>query len=217
MLLGIDIFLAMSLLSALLDTDIPSSVQWLFQGAAVMGLGQLFVSQGFITSGVFAKDPTDPTRFWIAVLYLAAAISNVIGLNVYLAAVRRKMTLASTFSGTVTVPTLMTSAFFLSSFVSAGGNVSFTTGTIAILVVSALVSGLSIFGFLRQAMKRAGGFLGEREPRPPPTSGPIGRASGVRVGSVPPPSSAAGLGLPFRLPTRKQEEWEEATVGEERR
>ncbi len=216
MLLGIDIFSAMSLLSALLDEDIPSSVQWLFQGAAVMGLGQMFVSQAFITNGVFPRDPTDPTRFWISVLYLAAAISNVIGLNIYLGAVRRKMTLASTFGGTVTVPTLMISAFFISSFVSAGGNVSFTSGTIAILVVSALISGLSIFGFLRQAMRHVAGSPVERGLGRPSTPGSMGRASAVGVGPVSQPPGAPGIGLPIRLPTRQGQDWEEAPGKEER-
>ncbi len=49
-LLGIEIFAAMSLVSVLLDRDIPSSVQWLFQGAAGLGLGQLVVTEGFGTS-----------------------------------------------------------------------------------------------------------------------------------------------------------------------
>ncbi len=217
LLLGIDIFSAMSLLSALLDEDIPSSAQWLFQGAAVMGLGQLFLSQGFITSGVFTRDPTDPTRFWLSVVYLTTALVNVIGVNVYLAAVRRKMTLASTFGGTVTVPTLMASAFFVSSFESTGGNVSIAPATISILVVSAIVSGLSIFGFLRQALKHIGGteHVGGRPGKLPGLGST--KSSGVSVKLAPTPSGAPGIVLPIRLPSRQ--EWEEApkVTGEEER
>src|SRR5438093_256784 len=61
MLLGIDIFLAMSLLSALLDKELPSTLQYLFQGAAIIGLGQLFINQGYVNTGVFGQTPTDPT------------------------------------------------------------------------------------------------------------------------------------------------------------
>ena len=216
MLLGIDIFSAISLLSALLDEDIPSSVQWLFQGAAVMGLGQMFVSQEFINAGVFPRDPTDPTRFWISVLYLSAAIANVIGLNVYLAAARHKMTLASTFTGTVTVPTMMISAFFVSSFVSQGGVISFTPGTIGLLVISAIISGLSIFGFLRQAARRMVGSVGGATSRHPSMPGSMARASGVGAGAVTKPPGAPGLALPGFLPTKQQAEWEEAPGSEER-
>src|SRR6266436_748160 len=63
-LLGIEIFAAMSLVSVLLDRDIPSSAQWLFQGAAGLGLGQLVVTEGFGTSSVI-----DASRFWISIFY----------------------------------------------------------------------------------------------------------------------------------------------------
>jgi len=216
MLLGIDIFSAMSLVSALLDKDIPSSAQWLFQGAAAMGLGQLFISQGFITGGVFTRDPTDPTRVWISVIYLAAAISNVVGLNVYLGTIRRKLILASMFGGTVTVPTVMTSAFFISSFVTSSGDVNINPASIALLLASAAISGLSIYGFLRQAMKRVGGLAAEKgiptiSTRPSQTSETAGTPTGPMALSL----VETGSVLPFRLPTRQREEWEEASSEEE--
>ena len=221
MLLGIDIFLAMSLLSALLDDDLPSPVQYLFQGAAIVGLGQLMISQGNISSGVFGRDPTDTTRFWISTVYLASAISNVIGLNVYLAVVRRKMALASTFSGTVTIPTLMTSAFFVSSFLGSGGDISFTPATIMMLVIAAIVSGLSIFAFLRQASKHIN--VTSAEPTMPmaPPGPPI--VSGVAASAASSPPMMPGAVLPFQLPGRKGkrtetkigEEWEESRTEEE--
>jgi hypothetical protein len=185
MLLGIDIFAAMSLLSALLGEDIPRSVRWLFQGAAAVGLGQLLVSLVFINNHVLPQDPTDPTRFWISVVYLAAAISNVIGLNVYLVVVRRKIALASIFSGTVTVPIFVISALFVSSFRGSGG-VSFTPASIVMLVVPAIVVGLSVFGFLREAFKH------------------ISNAPG-----------APGISLPLDLPSVQGEEWEESPAKEE--
>ena len=213
MLLGIDVFLAMSLLSALLDDDLPSPLQYLFQGAALLGLGQLFLSQGFINSGVYGREPTDPTRFWISAIYLAAAVSNVLGLNIYLAVVRRKMTLASTFSGTVTVPTMMTSMFFVSSFIGSAGEVSLTSATAMMLAVSALVSGLSIFGFLRQAARRTEErpSIPARPSPPSPPSPPVPTARGSRATtqSVSKSSSPPSVVLPFG-PSRQWEEWEDA-------
>ena len=153
MLPGVVIFLTMSLLSALLDDSVPSSLQYLFQGAAIAGLGLLFMSQGLIHAGILSRDPSDPTRFWVSIVYLASAISSVVGLNVYLAAVRRNIALASIFTGVVTVPTLMISTIFVSSFL-ATGDVSFTLATVTVLAAAALVMGLSMFGLLREASKR---------------------------------------------------------------
>ena len=136
--MGIVVFLAISLLCALLDDDLPSRLPSLFQGGAIAGLGALLISQGFINSGIFGRSPIDSGRVWISVVYLALAFSSVVGLNVYIAVARRKMVLALTFSGTVTAPTFMISAILISSFL----------GTL-ILAGSALAISLGVFLFLR--------------------------------------------------------------------
>jgi len=199
-LLGICIFLAMSLLSALLDDDMPSSLQYLFQGAAVVGLGLLFMSQVFINAGILGRSPTDITRFWLSVVYLTSAVSSVIGQNVYLAAVRRKIARASFFSGTVTAPTFMISALFVSSFLGSGGEVDFTPATIMMLAVAALVVGPSMFGFLREASKHISNVPGGQESSP---TGPV---------SIPP--GTLDMVLPLRPPMRG-EDWEESLKKEE--
>src|SRR5712692_5500293 len=158
--LGIFIFLAMSFLSALLDDDFPSILQYLFQGAATVGLGLLLMNQRFINGGIFSLDPTDPARFWISVVYLASAISIAAGLNVYLAIVSREMALSSALSGAVTVPTFMISAILVSSFLGTGGEVSFTSTTILILAMSAFVISLSIFAFLRDTRRHVKNLSG---------------------------------------------------------
>jgi hypothetical protein len=149
-LLGIEIFAAMSLVSVLLDRDIASSVQWLFQGAAGLGLGQLVVTEGFGTSSVI-----DASRFWISIFYLILSVCSAAGLNVYLAAVRRKTAIASVFSGTITTPTVSVSVLFVSSYLS-GVDVGLTPLTIVILIVPALLVGLCTYGFLVKMSKRIG-------------------------------------------------------------
>src|SRR2546428_5300063 len=143
-LLGIDIFLAMSLLSAFLDDDLSSRLQYIFQIAAVAGLGELLMGQGF----------GDLAPYWASILYLAFALSSVVGLNVYLAVVRRKMTIVPAFSGAVTVPTLTISALFVYSFLGSEGEVGFTLAAIVTLAVLTSLTGLSIFGFLWEMSKR---------------------------------------------------------------
>ena len=133
-LLGIEIFAAMSLVSVLLDRDIPSSAQWLFQGAAGLGLGQLVVTEGFGTSSVI-----DASRFWISIFYLILSVCSVAGLNVYLAVVRKKTAIASYLSGV---------------------DVRFTPLTIVILIVPALLVGVGAYGFLHKTFKRIGKSTG---------------------------------------------------------
>ncbi len=183
--LGIVIFLAMSLLSALLDRDLPSRLQYFFQIAGIVGLGELLTSQGFVNL----------TRFWVGVVYLASALSSVVGLNVYLWVPRRRMDMASTFSETVTVPILMISAVFIYSFIGDGGEVSFSPAAIVTLAVLVLVTSLSIFGFLRELSGHITKVPGA------PFSSPTGEAL-TSLGT-----SGTGLVLP---PSLQGKEWEES-------
>jgi len=183
--LGIVIFLAMSLLSALLDDDVPSHLQYFFQIAAIVGLGELLMSQGLVNL----------TRFWVGIVYLVSALSSVVGLNIYLWVPRRRMDMASTFSETVTVPILMISAVFIYSFIGDGGEVSFSPAAIVTLAVLVLVTSLSIFGFLRELSGHIGKAPGAL------MSLPTGEAS-TSLGT-----SGTGLVLP---PSLQGKEWEES-------
>ncbi|TMI35672.1 hypothetical protein E6H26_05920 [Candidatus Bathyarchaeota archaeon] len=175
----------MSLLSALLDDSLPSRLQYLFQIAAMVGLGELLTSQGFVNL----------TRFWVGVVYLASALSSVVGLNVYLWVPRRRMDMASTFSETVTVPILMISAVFIYSFLGNDGEVSFSPAALVTLAVLVLVTSLSIFGFLRELSGHITKVPGA------PFSSPTGEAL-TSLGT-----SGTGLVLP---PSLQGKEWEES-------
>ena len=139
-MLGINVFLAASVITALLDRHLPSILQYLFQGAAGAGLVELLLSQ----------EVTSATRVWACIVYLAFALSSLVGVNIRLAIVRRGMNIASTFSQMMTVPVVMISALFLSSFLGNGGDLVFSTASILTIAVSVLVADLSIFGLLRE-------------------------------------------------------------------
>jgi len=142
-LLGISIFLAMSLLSHFLDDELPSRLQYMFQIAAGIGLGELIMSQTL----------TDLTRFWVSAIYLAFALSGVLGLNIYLVVVRRNMAIAPAFSGAVTAPILMTSGLFVYSFLGSAGEVGLALAAMVSLAILMSLTSLSIFGFLREVSK----------------------------------------------------------------
>ena len=109
-LLGIDLFLAVSLLTCLLDRHFPWHLPYLYQLAALAGFGQLLVSKEFMASfDVYM-------RFWYSLLYLIVALANIVAVNAYLGVIKKLVNYAKVFMFTVTFPALTLAALFLSSY-----------------------------------------------------------------------------------------------------
>jgi hypothetical protein len=200
-----------SLLIALFDLDMPSLFPYLFQGAAVIGLVQLIMSQTFINTGILSRAATDGTRLSLSVAYLTSAVSTVVGLNVYLAVVRRKMALASAISGTLTMPIFTISALFVSSIIGSGGEVFLSPATLVVVAVLMLGVNFGMFWLQREASMRTGSAPGGQvlSPTGPSSMPPDASAIG-------PPSSVETAGLPLDLrPMRVKDDWEELPTKEE--
>ncbi len=133
--LGVDVFVAMSLLTCLLDDYFPKTLPYVFQAGAIGGYVHILISKEFLA--LFG----DYMRFWYCFLYLAVALANVIALNVYLAVIKKEWGLAKIFSGTVVFPAVFVSVFFISNYTSQFAE--FYLLQMAMLF-SALVLGLSI-------------------------------------------------------------------------
>jgi len=109
-LLGIDLFLAVSLLTCLLDRHFPWQLPYVYQLAALAGFGHLLVSREFMASfGEYM-------RFWYSLLYLVVALGNIVAVNVYLGTIKKLMNYAKVFTFTVTFPALSLAVFFLSNY-----------------------------------------------------------------------------------------------------
>jgi len=106
-LLGIDVFLAISLVSCLLDSRFPKAIPYIYQAAALFGFAHLLVSKEFIT--IFG----DYMRFWYSFIYLVVALGNVIAVNVYFAFQKELWRLARFFLGIVTFPIVLISVLFV--------------------------------------------------------------------------------------------------------
>jgi hypothetical protein len=106
-LLGIDVFLAISLATCLLDRRFPKAVPYIYQAAALFGFAHLLVSKEFIT--VFG----DYMRFWYSLIYLVIALGNVIAVNIYFAFQKELWRLARLFLGIVTFPIVLVSILFV--------------------------------------------------------------------------------------------------------
>ena len=106
-LLGIDVFLGISLLTCLLDKHFPGATSYIYQAAALAGFGHLLVSREFMS--IFG----DYMRFWYCLIYLVVALANVVVVNIYLATPKKLWKLAKIFFGAVTFPTILVSTFFV--------------------------------------------------------------------------------------------------------
>lgn len=110
MLLGIDFFLATSLLTCIFDKHFPDKLAYLYQLVALAGFGQLLVTREFMASF------PDYMRFWYSFIYLTIAVANIAALNAYLFFYRKTKTIAKLFSIIATAPTFIISTMFLYNY-----------------------------------------------------------------------------------------------------
>lgn len=111
-LLGINIFLALSLLTCLFEKNFPTAIPYVYQSAALFGFGQLWISKEF--SQIFG----DHMRFLYHSAYLSVAIISLTAINLYLAFLKKQKVLPWIFSGTVVLPTVAVSLFFISAYIN---------------------------------------------------------------------------------------------------
>ena len=110
-LVGINVFVALSLLTSLFDGPFPLSVPYIFQIAALAGFGLLWVNYTLLA--VFVE-----TRFWCSILYLTVTVANTVAVNVYIALSKGLLSAAGVFLSVVTLPTLFISLVSVSSYVN---------------------------------------------------------------------------------------------------
>jgi hypothetical protein len=137
-LLGIDIFLMLSLLSCLLDDRVPKALPYIYQIAALVGYGHLLISKEFFV--IFGEY----MRFWYCFIYLLVALSNIVAVNIYFAVAKRLWTLAKIWSGAVTFPMVVICMYFVSNYTFIQEATLPLLGLQIGLVISAVVMGISI-------------------------------------------------------------------------
>jgi len=149
-LLGIDLFLAISLLTCLLDKHFPWQLPYIYQLAALAGFGQLLVSREFMA--LFGEY----MRFWYSLLYLIVALANIIAVNAYLGIMKKLMNYAKVLMFTVTFPALTLAAFFLSNYADVAvhplimtPHMSWEATFIGIVAFDTVVVGLGTYVFFK--------------------------------------------------------------------
>ncbi len=194
-LLGIVVFIGLSFVSWLLDDHLPRLLPYTFQGAAAAGLAALLLSQGLANNGSLPST-ISPTRVWISVLYLTAAVSSLAGLNIYLLTTRRQTTQTSILSGFVTGPTLLVSAVLVSSYLGTGGQASLEPATVMVLALLGFGISFGLPKFLAEASRRSS------IPRIKRTIAPIMPTTQ--------PSTSFTVSLPSFTSTKTEDGWETA-------
>jgi hypothetical protein len=149
-LLGIDLFLAMSLLSCLLDKHFPWHLPYLYQVASLAGFGQLIVAKEFMA--VFG----DYMRFWFSLLYLAIALANIAAVNVYLGVIKKMANYAKVFLLAVSFPSFAVVSFFLADYSSLAShplimfpNVAWETTFVGVVAFDTFVIGAGTYLFFK--------------------------------------------------------------------
>lgn len=132
-LLGLDLFLLLSLLTCLLDDRFPKAIPYIYQIAAVYGFGHLLISRNFLD--MFGEY----TRFWYSFMYLVIALANIVAVNIYFAVLKRQNTIAKIWSGAITFPSILITIYFLVQYSSMQ-----TTMPSLILQTSLLISACAI-------------------------------------------------------------------------
>jgi len=110
LLLGIDLFLAISLLTCLLDKHFPWQLPYLYQVGALVGFGNLLASKEFMT--LFGEY----MRFWYSFMYLIIALGNIIAINAYIGITKKLLNYAKVLMLAMTFPALAISALFLANY-----------------------------------------------------------------------------------------------------
>ncbi len=149
-LLGINLFLAVSLLTCLLDRHFPWQLPYVCQLAALAGYGQLMVSREFMA--YFGEY----MRFWYSLLYLVVALASIVAINVYIGMLKKLLNYAKVLMFTVTLPAITLAVFFLSNYADVAihplvmvPQMTWEATFVAIVTFDTLVVGLGTYVFFK--------------------------------------------------------------------
>ena len=112
LLIGINFFLAASIISTLLEEHYPKALAYIFDLAAFVGFAQLWSGPEFL------KLFGDNLQFYSCVGYALIAVMSIAAANLYLVIIKRKRILSVIFAVLMTIPTSLILLFFTSAYVN---------------------------------------------------------------------------------------------------
>ena len=112
LLISIDVFLVLSLVTCLFDEYFPTSLPYLTQLIALAGFCQLYLSKSFIP--IFIGDG----RFWSSLFFLLSSMACVLATNIYLFLVQKRLDGGIFYMGAVTLPVSYFAFFIVSVYLN---------------------------------------------------------------------------------------------------
>jgi len=155
-LVGVFLFLALSLVTYLGEKRFPNKFPYLYQIAGLFGLIFLVICRFIL------PELEESTRLWCCYGYLVAALVNTIGINIYLTVPKRQYKLSRTWSMIVTFPSVSICTFFVVQYVYTQASIGVLIAQITVTVSCAIIAAWAgIFAF--QRMFHASPHLMQRE------------------------------------------------------
>ncbi|MBI3841235.1 MAG: hypothetical protein HY297_04705 [Thaumarchaeota archaeon] len=111
-LLGIDIFLGGSILTAMLDDAFPDAMPYILDFGSLIGLSQLLMGPQYLAG--FSIE----IQFFYSTGYAVISLSSVIGLNMYLYFLKKRHIAGIIFAMVGTIPSFLITSFFISAFIN---------------------------------------------------------------------------------------------------
>jgi hypothetical protein len=112
LLIGIDLFLAGSIVVTLLEEHFPKALGYIFDLAAFIGFAQLWSGPEFLSS--FG----DNLQFYFSIGFAIIAAMSLAAANLYLIAIKGKHILSIAFAVLLTIPSGLIILFFASAYVN---------------------------------------------------------------------------------------------------
>jgi hypothetical protein len=138
-LIGINVFLVLSLVTYLLGNRFPKTLLYIYQVIALFGLGYLLVSKAYFTQ------VEESTRFWCSFAYLTMALANVVAANFYVATAKRQWAVAKVWLGAFTFPSILVAIFTVFQYGSMQGSILLLTQQFGLMVLAFAVGiGLTV-------------------------------------------------------------------------
>jgi hypothetical protein len=113
LLIGIELFLAGSIVTTLLEDYYPESLPYILDVGAFVGLIQLWFGPNYL-SGL-----NEVLQFYYCIGFAVIALLSLVGANLYLFLAKRRAFLSGVFGLVVTVPACLVLLFFGSAYVNA--------------------------------------------------------------------------------------------------
>jgi hypothetical protein len=155
--LGVDVFLVLSILTCLFD--FPVFLQYVYHVSAFVGFGQLWI--GFLVG--FSEE----TRFLICVGYLVIGLANVVVVNGYIGSRDKRVFWTTAFLSSITVPLILISFSAMSYYVN---RVAIALPLLPLIPPEAIAAILLVCGIVLAISLLLPSFIWKPTPAPPPVT-----------------------------------------------